>query len=306
MLHAWGEFAPGGEREVGQEFEEGRVFEGAGGAEAGADLGEVGVEVAGVADEFPDRTWAGSGRDGGEEGAKGAWDIASAGGEDSQGAVGSGESSVAGEAEEGAVLGVEGDDGEAAEQRSMVGGAERPGGFEGIADGGDSAGAGGLEEGAEDAGEEVGVLVGIDMGDAKAGSLEASDLGGGFGGDFFGADAEGEEVADEVSEGRPQLAAGGYQGRDLAGGKNGGAVDEKDVAANFEGGVVVGAADGIVKEGAGGHEGGGGEGAGGVEFDDGAIDAGGEAEVVSVDEEHLETGYREVGTGCRVRGTGSW
>jgi hypothetical protein len=73
----------------------------------------------------------------------------------------------------------------------------------------------------------------------------------------------------------------------LGGRKDGGAVDEEDVAAGFEGGVVVGEANGIVKERAGGHEGGGGEGAGGVEFDDGAVDAGGEAEVVGVGEQHV-------------------
>jgi hypothetical protein len=48
-----GEAAPGGEGDCGEEFEEGLVLAGAGGAEAGADLFECRVGIAGVADEFP-------------------------------------------------------------------------------------------------------------------------------------------------------------------------------------------------------------------------------------------------------------
>ena len=58
-----------------------------------------------------------------------------------------------------------------------------------------------------------------------------------------------------------------------------------DVAAYAEGGVGVGDGDGIGKSWAGGHEGGGGEDSGGVEFADGAVDAGSEAEVVGVEDE---------------------
>lgn len=184
------------------------------------------------------------------------------------------------------MLSAEGDDSGTAKERTAGCGAKRPGGLEGIADGWDTAGARGHKERAEDAGEEVGVLVGIDVGDGEAGGLKAANLGGGLGGDVFGADAEGEEVANKVGEGRPQLAVGRYQGRDLAGRESGGAVDEEDMASDLESGVVVSEADGIVKEGASSHEGGGGERAGLMEFDDGAVDAGGEAEVVGVDEQH--------------------
>ena len=56
--------------------------------------------------------------------------------------------------------------------------------------------------------------------------------------------------------------------------------------------------DGVVKCGAGGHEGCGGERAGGGEFGDGAIDAAGEAEVVGVEDEAHRKGSR-----CAVRGS---
>jgi hypothetical protein len=121
----------------------------------------------------------------------------------------------------------------------------------------------------------MGVLVGIDVGDAEACILEAAHLGGGFGGDFCGVDAEGEEVADKVGEGGAQLAIATDQGGDLFRGQNGGSIDEEDVAANFESGVGFGGGYGVVKEGSGGHERGRGEGAGLVEFGDGAVDAGG-------------------------------
>ncbi len=65
------------------------MFLGAGGAEAGADLVEVGVGIAGVADEFPGL--AGVVGDGGEEVAEGAFDVGGAGGEDADGAAGGGE-----------------------------------------------------------------------------------------------------------------------------------------------------------------------------------------------------------------------
>ena len=200
------------------------------------------------------------------------------------------------------MLGLEGDDGEAAEGGGRsAGGAEGPVRLEGIADRGDLGCLGGGEQRAEDAGEEVSVLVRVDVGDPKAGGLEAAYLCRRFGGDFGWADAAHEEIADEVGEGVAKSAAIGAKGRDLRWGQGRRAVDEEDVAANFEGGVGEGAGDGVVEECAGGHEGGGGERAGAVEFGDGAIDAGGEAEVVGVNEEGHGSGYRVQGTGCRVQ-----
>ena len=57
----------------------------------------------------------------------------------------------------------------------------------------------------------------------------------------------------------------------------------------------MGDGNGVVEEGSGGHEGGGGERVGAMEFRDGAIDAGGEAEVVGVDDEGHESRYRVQG-----------
>jgi hypothetical protein len=67
--------------------------------------------------------------------------------------------------------------------------------------------------------------------------------------------------------------------------RDGDAVGEDEVAADAEGGVAQGDFDGVVERGAGGHEGCGGERVGAVEFFDGSVDAGGEAEVVGVEDE---------------------
>ena len=134
----------------------------------------------------------------------------------------------------------------------------------------------------------MGVLVRVDVGDAEARVLQPAELGGGFGGDFDGADAEGEEVADERDEAGAERLAVGAEGGDLFGGQCRGAVHKEDVAADFELRVGVSGGDGIVEEGGCGHEGGGGERVGAVEFGDGAVDAGSEAEVVGVDDEGHE------------------
>jgi hypothetical protein len=57
------------------------------------------------------------------------------------------------------------------------------------------------------------------------------------------------------------------------------------VAADSEGRGGAGDGDGVVECGAVGHESGGGEGAGAMQFEDGAVDAGGETEVVGVEDE---------------------
>lgn len=62
-------------------------------------------------------------------------------------------------------------------------------------------------------------------------------------------------------------------------------VGEDDVAAYAECGVAAGDGHGVVEGGAGGHEGSRSEGSGEVKFKDGTVDAGGEAEVVRVEDE---------------------
>jgi hypothetical protein len=97
-------------------LEEGLMLVGSGGAEAGADLIEVGVRIAGVTDEFPDVVLTGL-RLGRENGAESGGDVfrsGGAGGEHSDSAGGRPEAGFADEALEGAMLGAEGDDGETA------------------------------------------------------------------------------------------------------------------------------------------------------------------------------------------------
>ena len=237
---------------------------------------------------------------GGEEAAQGLLDVEGSGGEDADGAAGGGEAGGADGSLEGSVLGLEGDDGEAAEtDETAFGGAEGPGGFEGIADGGDLAGAAAARSGRRIP-EKRWVCLCVSMWETRrpascrrriwavASAVISS-----------GADAEGEEVADEGGEGRPEGLAVGAEGGDFAGRECGGSVDEQDVAADFEVGVGAGDGDGVVEEGSGGHEGGGGERVGAMEFGDGAIDAGGEAEVVGVDDEGHES--RVQGSGYRVQ-----
>lgn len=183
------------------------MFLGARGAQAGADLVEVSVRVAGMADEFPGLAIGGG--DGVEQGTEGGGDIGRARGKDAEGAGGRGEAGCPHAEQEAAMFGAKGNDGKATQARCFGCGAQSPGGFERIADRRNAAGAGGLEERAEDSGEKVGVLVGIDVGDAEPSGLETADLRGGFGGDLVGTDTAGEEVADEGGQSRAQLTAGG-------------------------------------------------------------------------------------------------
>ncbi len=158
--------------------------------------------------------------------------------------------------------------------------------LEGIADGADGAALGDAQQRAGDGREEVGVFVGVEVGDADAGALQLLDLGEGFALDLVFADRAAEERLDEVEQrGAEGFAVGAKEGGDAFGRRDGGAVGEDDVAADAEGGVGAGDGDGVVEGWAGGHESGGGEGAGLMELGDGAIDARGEAEVVCVDDE---------------------
>ena len=130
------------------------------------------------------------------------------------------------------------------------------------------------------------VFVGVEVRDVDACALEFLDLGGGFAFDVGGADLAAEEGLNEIDEGGAEgFAVGAEECGDAFGRGDGDAVGEDDVAAYAEGGVGVGGGDGVGKGWAGGHESGGGEGPCPVKLDDGAIDAGGEAEVVRVDDE---------------------
>ncbi len=132
------------------------------------------------------------------------------------------------------------------------------------------------EERAGDGREEMGVFVGVEVGDVDAGALEFLYLGGGFAGDVFFADVAEEQGLEEVDERRAECFC--RRGRSewgwFPGADDGNAVGEDDVAAYAEGGVGAGYGDGVVEGWAGGHEGGGGEDAGLMELGDGSVDAG--------------------------------
>ena len=160
-----------------------------------------------------------------------------------------------------------------------------PAGLEGVADGSDGGALSEVEERAGDGGEDVGVLVGVDVGDVDAGALEFLDLSQGLAFDVVLADIAAEESLGEVDDaGAEGLAVGADEGGNALRVSYGDGVDEGDVATDAECGIGEGDGDGVVKCGAGGHEGCGGEGASLMELGDGAVDAGGETEVVRVED----------------------
>ncbi len=132
----------------------------------------------------------------------------------------------------------------------------------------------------------MGVLVAVDVGDVQAGALQVLDLGLGFAGNVSLVDGAADERLEEVEIGRAEgLAVGAEQGGDGFGVRDGNAVDEDEVTADAQRRIAAGDCDSVGEGLAGGHEGCGGERAGLVKLFDRAIDAVGEAEVVSVDDE---------------------
>jgi hypothetical protein len=163
---------------------------------------------------------------------------------------------------------------------------EAPGLFEWVTNGADGAAFGDAKKGTGYGGEEVGVLVGVEMGDVDAGALELLNLSDGFAFDIVFADGAAEKGLDEVDEGGAKVfAIGADEGGDGFRGRDGGSVSEDDVTAYSEGWIGMGDGDGVLEGSAGGHQSGGGEGFGLVKLRDGAIDARSEAEVVGVDDE---------------------
>ena len=252
------------------------------GAEAGGDAVEVAVVVAGMAAEF-EGALGGHGVKNLVEG----FGVEVAGGGDADGSVGGEDVRVAD-------LGLVFEAGfEAAEEFDLetanavaVAESEAPGLLEWVTNGADGAAFGDAQQRAGDGREEVGVLVGVDVGDVDAGALELLDLGEGFALDVVFADGAAEESLNEVDErGAKVLAVGAEERGDAFGGETGVPSVRTMWQPTPRVGMGVGDGDGVVERGAGGHQGGGGEGAGLVKFCDGAIDARSEAEVVRVDDE---------------------
>ena len=148
--------------------EEGCALDVARGAQTGGDGVEVVVVVAGMAAKFED-AFGREGVDGFGEGLG----CEVAGGGDGEGSIGGEDLAVAQlvEAVEGRLHAVEEVDLHAAKKASVAEGAG-PGGFERIADGADGGAFGEMKEGTGDGREEMGVLVGVEVGDVDPGTLE--------------------------------------------------------------------------------------------------------------------------------------
>jgi hypothetical protein len=276
--------------------EEGGALDVAGGAQTGSDGVEVLVVVTGMAAQFED-AFGGKSVEGFGEGLG----CEVAGGGDGEGSIGGEDVAVAQlvEAVKRRLHAVEEVDFQAAKKAAVAEGAG-PCGFERIADGADGGAFGEIKEGTGDGGEEMGVLVGVEMGDVDAGALELLKLGESFSLDVVLADFAAEERLGEVDEaGAEGLAVSADEGGDALRVGDGYAVDEGDVAAYAEGGVGARDGDGVIKRRAVGHECGRGEGAGLMKLGDGSVDARGEAEVVRVEDETGRHG------GCLYFGPGA-
>ncbi len=216
--------------------------------------------------------------------------VEGSGGEHADCSVGRGELSLSDELAKCGLEAVEDVDLGAAEERRAGGGCEAPTGFKGIADGMDALIACGTEQRGEHAGKHVGVFVGIDMGEREAEAAESCYLGGGFGFDFAGADAIEEEILHKLAE-RWTEAAGGliHKCGQLRWGQDWFAIDEDDVAAYAEAWGLVRDVCSLAGCLGDSHEGGRGEGELAMEFDDGSIDACGQAKVIGVHDESFHS-----------------
>jgi hypothetical protein len=155
----------------------------------------------------------------GHGGDKGVHDgeLKCAGGEDADGAFGGDETFLSDDAAKARFETAEKKDFSTTSFRCGDCGVDTPEGFEGIADGTDSGGTGGAEHRAQDKGEHVHVLVGVNVGEAEAVTLEKGNLRGGFSLDFGGANARGVETFQEVADGGVESAGGAIdEGRDVA------------------------------------------------------------------------------------------
>src|ERR1019366_2150176 len=122
-------------------------------------------------------------------------------------------------------------DAEATQAAAMI---ERkaPARFKGIPDGADGGAFGDFEQRPGDGGEEVGVLVGIDVGNGDAGVLQLLYLGESFAGDLIVPNAAAEERQQEAAKRWAKgLSVGAEQAGDGFARGDGSSVGEDDVAA---------------------------------------------------------------------------
>jgi hypothetical protein len=181
--------------------------------------------------------------------------------------------------------------------------AQCPAGFKRIADGRYTASEGCTQQRPQHAWKHVRVLVGVYMRDGDAGRLQAADLGYGLTLDVRRTHAAANEVASKGGEGGTKAFCCGER-RDLRPVERGCAIHQDDMATYAQRWLDEGGVDGGAECGAGRHQRCGGEHAGCMEFQNGAVDAQGEAEIIGIDDETplLSYSFQRVGHGRRIAG----
>lgn len=163
-----------------------------------------------------------------------------------------------------------------------------PRGLEGIADRSNAASLGGPQNRIEYGREHVSVLVRVDVGDGQAGLLQADDLGDGFPLDMRALNAAEGEIADETGErgSKNGVACRGLfaieQGSDGCRVGNGRAIEQYNVAAHAERWMLFGRSYSFGEAGSGRHQRRRSQCAMLVQFDNCAMDAARQSEVIGI------------------------
>lgn len=151
----------------------------------------------------------------------------------------------------------------------------------------------------------MGVLVSIEVRDVKSGGLDAADLSESFGAELLLAELARGCSGGKVEQRRAEPApVGPEERRDAIWRGERDAVDKDDVAADAQRWVAAGEGDSVLERRAICHQGCGAEDARTVKVLDGAIDSGGEAEVVRIDDESSGHGRGSRSSGDRGGGVG--
>ncbi len=145
----------------------------------------------------------------------------------------------------------------------------------------------------EHAREHVGVLVGVNVGDGDAGGLDATDLRDGLALDFRSVDAAAEEVDHELGEAGAETSTGRERWK-LAGMERRVAIHENNVAADSERCLHEGGVRGVAKGCPGGHQCRGGQDFEGIQFQDGAVHAFRQTEIIRVDDKAALCRLRDI------------
>ena len=218
-------------------------------------------------------------------------DFDGAGGEDSDRSIGGFETFFFDDAAKTGLKAAEQDDLSAPHVGCVGGCVQAPDRLEGVADRVNTRGFGRAQHGTQDSGKHVHVLMGVDMRETKAETLQQGNLRGGFGFDFCGADARGEEALQETAQSGIKEAGGSIEREGMA------RLSETGVPSTrttWQPTPSVGMARAIFTAssvaGSLRHEGGAGEHFGSVKLEDGAIDSGSEPKVVRV---HDKSGHED-------------